>query len=102
MPSHGSWLCKELGIAPIFKEELQVFGVKAELTKRAAQFVGDRGVRRSSSPPVAPARVLELQIAAVCKIQDTPVECGVNCVSCRVSLGVLSEVHKNRVTKAIA
>src|SRR5262249_9952443 len=53
-------------------------------------------VCRSSSPPVAAARVLELHVAAVRKIQHAAIECRVHCVSCDVSSGVLSEVHKTR------
>ena len=73
-----------------------MFCVKAELTNRSAHFIGDRSVCRSSSPPVAAARVFELQVAAVRKIQHAAVECRVHCVSCDVSFGVLSEVHKTR------
>jgi hypothetical protein len=75
-----------------------MFGVEPELLNRSADLVCDCGFSRGSGPAIAAARVLELQITSVGKIQQAAIECTVHGVPCDVSPGVIGEVHNTRLT----
>jgi hypothetical protein len=78
-----------------------VLGIQAELVKRSANFVRYRGVPGSSRPAIAAAGMLELQIAAILKVEHGLSECSVHNIPRGLSFGEISKHVERRQAPSI-
>lgn len=84
----------ELDVAAVFEEQLQMFGVEAELGHGFADRVRCCAVGGWTSPAVRASRVFECQVTAVLEEDCCLREFGIGNITCRVFPGEIGD-HRN-------
>jgi hypothetical protein len=87
----------EFGVTAVFKEQLQVFGIKPELMYRPADFVGHSRRSRSPGPAIHPAGVLEAQFTSIAEVDRGLGECQVCNILRRMFSRVVGKAHSSRL-----
>ena len=87
----------EFGVAAVFEEQLQVFGIKPELMKRSADLVGHGCGRRSTGPAVRPAGVFEAQFTSIAEVDRSLGERQVRNILRRMFSRIVGKAHHSRL-----
>jgi hypothetical protein len=92
----------KLGIAAVYKKELQVFCVETELMQLPANSVCECAIRRGPGPAVLPACMFEFQITAIRKEQSAPVELRIDDIPNNTSLRQFSKHGTPSIDQRVA